>query len=48
MWEFRLIELLAYYSWPFIDIHLHCLDSFKLKKKACTVVRQLHCAFPDY
>jgi hypothetical protein len=22
MWEFTLIELLTYYSWPFIDIHL--------------------------
>jgi hypothetical protein len=29
MWEFRLIELLTYYSWPFIDIRLHCLADRK-------------------
>jgi hypothetical protein len=29
MLEFRLIELLAYYSCPFIDTRLHCLDDRK-------------------
>jgi hypothetical protein len=36
MREFRLIELLTYYCWPFIDIRLHCSGNFKLKKP-------LHC-----
>jgi hypothetical protein len=29
MWEFRLIEMLTSYSWPFIDIRLQCLDDRK-------------------
>jgi hypothetical protein len=41
MREFRLIELLIY-SWPFVDIRLHCLDNFRFKE-VCIVVRQLHC-----
>jgi hypothetical protein len=28
MWRLRLIDLLTY-SWPFIDIYLHCLDDRK-------------------
>jgi hypothetical protein len=39
MWQFRLIELLTYYSWRFIDIRHHCLDNFKLKTNICIAVR---------
>jgi hypothetical protein len=29
IWESRLIHLLTYYSWPFIDIFLYCSDDRK-------------------
>jgi hypothetical protein len=32
MWEFRLIELLTFYSWFFTDTRLHYLDNVKLKE----------------
>jgi hypothetical protein len=41
MWEFRLIELLVYYSLSFVGITLHCLDIFKLKK-VCVIYLQFH------
>jgi hypothetical protein len=37
------MELLAYYSWPFTDIHLHCIDNFKCNKK---VGEELSAYFP--
>jgi hypothetical protein len=32
MREFLLLELLNYYSLPFMAIYLYCLDNFKFKK----------------
>jgi hypothetical protein len=29
MWELGSIEWLTYYSWPFMDTRLHCLDGKK-------------------
>jgi hypothetical protein len=36
MWEFHLIELLTYYSWPSTDIRFYCLDNLTLENS-------LHC-----
>jgi hypothetical protein len=47
MWEFRLIKLLIYYSWSFIDMHFCCLDvknfdNFKVFIKKSKVVPVLN------
>jgi hypothetical protein len=36
----------VYYSWPLINIRLHCLDNLDLRT-VCIACRQFHCASLD-